>query len=287
MRVVLVTGMSGSGKSVAIHLLEDAGYFCVDNLPSRFLGQVCTYLRDMGHRDVAVSIDARTEPSLAQLPEIVEELRAAHDVRVLLLTASTPALVQRYSESRRPHPLADRLDLEFGGGGPTLTESIEAERELLAPLLAVGHSIDTSALHPNLLRNWVRQFADTPPGPLTLTFESFAYKNGIPVDADLVVDVRNLPNPYYDPVLRPLTGLDAPVIDYLASKPPVAEMIDDIAGVFAKWLPSYAQATRHYVTMAIGCTGGQHRSVYVAEQLARRFSRSGRALVRHRAIAAR
>jgi UPF0042 nucleotide-binding protein len=171
-----------------------------------------------------------------------------------------------------------------GGGGPTLTESIEAERELLAPLLQCSHAIDTSALHPNLLRNWVRQIADSPQAALTLTFESFAYKSGIPVDADLVVDVRNLPNPYYDPALRPLTGLDARVIEYLSSKPPVAEMIDDIARVLAKWLPGYSQDTRHYVTMAIGCTGGQHRSVYVAEQLARRFSGIGRVLVRHRAI---
>ncbi len=283
MRIILVTGMSGSGKSVAIHLLEDAGFFCIDNLPSMFLSQVCTYLGEAGHEEVAVAVDARTGPSLARLPEIVEELRARHDVRVLFLTASTSALVQRYSESRRPHPLLEQPGPD--GKGTTLTESIEAERELLAPLLQFCNLIDTSSLHPDHLRNWVREFANSPRAVLTLTFESFAYKAGIPVDADLVVDARNLPNPFYVPELRPLTGLDAPVIEYLSQKPAVNEMIDDITSVLAKWLPGYAQNTRHYLTMAVGCTGGQHRSVYVVEQLAKRFASIGRVLIRHRSIA--
>lgn len=285
MRVVLVTGMSGSGKSVAIRLLEDIGYYCIDNLPSRFLGQVCSYLGESGHGEVAVSVDARTEPSLAQLPAVVEDLRRAnHDVRILFLTASTEALVQRYSESRRRHPLSERLALDGEGLEPTLTEAIEAERELLAPLIQIGYLIDTSALQASMLRHWVRQFADGPSASLTLTFESFAYKNGIPVDADLVFDVRNLPNPFYEPRLKPLTGLDAPVIEFLAESKRVAEMIDDIAGFMHRWLPGYAQDTRHYVTVAIGCTGGQHRSVYVVEELAKRFAGQARVLARHRAI---
>ena len=286
MRVVLVTGMSGSGKSVAIRLLEDVGYYCVDNLPPRFLLDLCAYLSDAGHAEVAVSVDARSELSLAELPKIVEDLRrAAHDVRVLFLTASTDALVQRYSESRRRHPLSERLAIGTSGLEPTLTESIEAERDLLAPLNVIGHLIDTSTLQPNTLRNWVRQFADTPRAKLTLTFESFAFKQGVPVDADLVFDVRNLPNPFYEPQLRPLTGLDAPVIAYLAASRRVREMTEDIAAFIEKWLPSYVQDTRHYVTVAIGCTGGQHRSVYVVEQLVQRFAGAERVLARHRGIA--
>jgi UPF0042 nucleotide-binding protein len=286
MRVVLVTGMSGSGKSVAIRLLEDVGYYCIDNLPSRFLEQVCSYLGESGHGEVAVSVDARTEPSLVQLPAVVESLRGAnHDVRVLFLTASTEALVQRYSESRRRHPLSERLAVDGEGLEPTLTEAIESERDLLAPLMQIGYLIDTSALQASTLRHWVRQFADSPSATLTLTFESFAYKNGIPVDADLVFDVRNLPNPFYEPRLKPLTGLDAPVIEFLSESKRVAEMIDDIARFLHRWLPGYAQDTRHYVTVAIGCTGGQHRSVYVVEELAKRFAGEARVLARHRAIA--
>lgn len=286
MRVVLVTGMSGSGKSVAIRVLEDVGYYCIDNLPSRFLRQVCTYLSDAGHNEIAVSVDARTELSLAQLPGVVDELRAAgDDVRVLFLTASTEALVQRYSESRRRHPLSERLALGADGLEPTLTESIEAERDLLAPLNSIGHLIDTSSLQPTTLRNWVRQFADSPRAALTLTFESFAYKNGVPVDADLVFDVRNLPNPFYDPRLKPLTGLDEPVIAFLSASKRVNEMTEDIGRFLDRWLPGYVEDTRHYVTVAIGCTGGQHRSVYVVEQLAKRFNGKARVLARHRAIA--
>jgi UPF0042 nucleotide-binding protein len=283
MRVVLVTGMSGSGKSVAIRLLEDIGYYCVDNLPLRFLEDVCSYLSGAGHRDLAVSIDARSEASLADLPRIVDGLRAArHDVKVLFLTAATAALVQRYSETRRRHPLSQRLKRD--DREPTLTECIEAERELLAPLETVGHQIDTGGLQPTTLRVWVRNFVDSPPTQLTLAFESFAFKSGVPVAADFVFDVRNLPNPYYDPQLRPLTGLDAPVVEYLAGSPDVRRMIDDIASFIERWLPSYTADNRHYLTVAVGCTGGQHRSPYVVEQLARRLAAHDHVLVRHRVI---
>ncbi len=287
MRVVLVTGMSGSGKSVAIRLLEDIGYYCVDNLPAKFLGEVCAFLSTAGHDDLAVSIDARSEASLGELPDIIGGLRTyGYDVRVLFLTASTAALVQRYSETRRRHPLSQRLVAASGGERePTLTECIDAERELLSPLDALGHTIDTGDLHPNTLRQWVREFVDSPRSSLTLAFESFAFKHGIPNAADLVFDVRNLPNPHYDPALRPLTGLDEPVIAFLASAPIAGQMIDDIAAFIDKWLPSYVADNRHYVTVAIGCTGGQHRSPYVVAELARRFSAREHVLARHRAIA--
>jgi RNase adapter protein RapZ len=289
MRLVLISGMSGSGKSVAIRLLEDIGYYCVDNLPLQFLPDVCIYLDRAGYPDIAVSMDARSEAALADLPIIVDGLRAAgHDVKLLFLTASDAALVQRYSESRRRHPLTQRLMKKWGDGGePTLVESIQAEREMLAPLVAVGHPIDTSDLHPNTLRTWIREFVDSPRVNLTLAFESFAFKDGTPVAADLVFDVRNLPNPFYDPQLRPLTGLDALVVDFLSAEPVVEEMIEDITAFIDKWLPGYLADNRHYITVAIGCTGGQHRSPYVVEQLARRFGGREHVLVRHRAIARR
>jgi UPF0042 nucleotide-binding protein len=319
MRVALVTGMSGSGKSVAIRLLEDLDYYCIDNLPAQFLDEVCAHLAATTHPRVAVSIDARSEALLSELPARMEALRGAgHDVKTLFLTASTPALVQRYSETRRRHPLALRLARERGAQGPadngnerpaapssstvvaagpaidlsaasetTLTEAIEAERALLEPLDRIGHTIDTSGLHANVLRQWVRDFVQAPASGLTLAFESFAFKDGLPVAADLVFDVRNLPNPYYDRALRPLAGTDAPVAAYLTGIPEVRAMIDDIGGFVAKWLPSYVADHRHYLTVAIGCTGGRHRSPYVVSQLAQRFADAAHVLVRHRAMAAR
>jgi UPF0042 nucleotide-binding protein len=287
MRLVLITGMSGSGKSVALRLLEDIGYYCVDNLPPRFLAQVAAYLADAGQDEVAVSVDARSELSLGELPQIIGHLsNAGHDLRVLFLTASTEALVHRYSETRRRHPLSGRLALAEQGLEPTLVESIEAERELLAPLDKAGYVIDTGGLAPATLREWVRQFAGAAPAALTLAFESFAFKNGVPAATDLLFDVRNLPNPFYEPTLRPLTGLDAPVIEYLARAPIVGDMIDDIDRFIDKWLPSYHADNRHYLTVAIGCTGGQHRSPYVVEQLATRFARRSRqrVLTRHRTL---
>jgi len=287
MRLVLITGMSGSGKSVALRLLEDIGYYCVDNLPPRFLAQLAAYLADAGQEEVAVSVDARSELSLGELPQIIGHLRnAGHDVRVLFLTASTEALMHRYSETRRRHPLSGRLAIAEQGLEPTLVESIEAERELLAPLDKAGYVIDTSDLAPGTLREWVRQFAGCAPATLTLAFESFAFKNGVPAATDLLFDVRNLPNPFYEPALRPLTGLDAPVTNFLARAPIVGQMIDDIERFIEKWLPSYHADNRHYLTVAIGCTGGQHRSPYVVEQLATRFAARNRerVLTRHRTL---
>jgi UPF0042 nucleotide-binding protein len=195
MRIVLVTGMSGSGKSVAIRLLEDAGYYCIDNLPSRFLGDVCVFLETTGHGDVALSVDSRSEASMDDVPAIIGGLRAAgHDVRMLFLTASDAALVQRFSETRRRHPMSLRGRTQATES--TLLEAIGLERELLAPLVSISHVIDTSELHPNTLRQWVRQFTDVPPADLVLAFESFAFKQGVPVAADFVFDVRNLPNPH-------------------------------------------------------------------------------------------
>lgn len=284
MRIILITGISGSGKSVALNALEDVGYYCVDNLPPRFLPELAQFLQGDGCARLAVAIDARSGSSLADLPPILEDLRTAHNVRVLFLSASTQSLIARFSETRRRHPLSvSTSDLPVGT--EALADAIEGERELVAGLARLGHQIDTSTLRANTLRAWVRTFADHDNDGLTLMFQSFGFKRGIPLDADLVFDVRSLPNPYYDHELRPLTGLDVPVTAFLSALPEVTAMIDDIYGFVKKWLPSFEADNRSYLTVAIGCTGGQHRSVFIAESLAKRFSDRTHAIVRHREIA--
>ncbi len=286
MRIVVVTGISGSGKSIAINVLEDDGFFCIDNLPAKFMLEVIGSLQQQGYDRVAVSTDARSGESVGDLKQIIGGLaRGGHDVKVVFLNARTDTLVQRYSETRRRHPLATQAAQD--GSAPTLLESIDRERELMSPVEDLGVSIDTSDLHPNVLRQWVRDVVGMERAPVTLLFESFAFKYGVPLDADLVFDVRCLPNPYYTAQLRPLSGLDDPVAQYLSEVPSVQRMIDHIGHFLHTWLPSYVQENRSYLTVAIGCTGGQHRSVYIVEQLAQRFRTTERVLVRHRALAAR
>jgi len=281
LNIVLITGISGSGKSVALRMLEDTGYTCIDNLPVRFLHEFIASTQDSGLERVAVAIDVRTPGDLDDLPGILTSLRAMGTaLHVIFLDADDNTLMQRYSESRRRHPLTDRLQHE--GLDASLQDCITRERELLAPLRNQEHVIDTSDLAPGQLRAWVRDLVQTDRPSVILTFESFAYKRGVPHDADLVFDVRCLPNPHYDSQLRPLTGRDAPVAAWLAQFGSVESMIDDIAAFIRKWLPLYMQDTRNYLTVAIGCTGGQHRSVYVTEQLARRFADHSPLLVRHR-----
>lgn len=281
LNIVLITGISGSGKSVALRLLEDCGYTCVDNLPVRFLHEFIASTRESGLERVAVAIDVRSPGELAELPDVITGLRAMGTAfRVIFLDANDHTLQQRYSESRRRHPLTDRL--QEGGKSPSLQECIDTERELLAAMREQEHVIDTSDLTPGKLRAWVRDLVQADRAPVVLTFESFAYKRGVPGDADLVFDVRCLPNPHYDQALRPLTGRDEPVAQWLAQFGSVETMIEDIAGFIRRWLPLYMQDTRNYLTVAIGCTGGKHRSVYVTEQLARRFADHSPLLVRHR-----
>jgi len=281
LRVVLITGMSGSGKSVALHMLEDDGYVCTDNLPVRFLHDFIADARDDGLERVAIAIDARSPGELEELPNVLTALRAmGTQVRVVFLDADTDTLMQRYSESRRRHPLTDRL--RASGRSPSLQDCLSLERELLAPLREQEHIIDTSRFAPSQLRTWVRDLVQADRQPLLLTFESFAFKHGVPRDADLVFDARCLPNPHYDSTLRSLTGRDAPVAQWLAGFDVVGQMIDDIVAFIRKWLPRYMLDTRSYLTVAVGCTGGQRRSVYVVEQLAQRFSDHEPLLVRHR-----
>jgi UPF0042 nucleotide-binding protein len=235
-----------------------------------------------------VSIDIRAGiEAVQELPPLLPALRGrGHDVQLLFITADNATLVQRYSETRRRHPLsADEWRTAPESDARGLDESIDEERRLLEPLKGFGYVVDTSRLPAQALREWVRDFIGSERAALTLSFESFAFKQGVPADADLVFDVRCLPNPFYVPELKPLTGLDAPVIEYLVDIPSVRLMIDDIEGFLLRWLPSYAADNRSYLTVAIGCTGGQHRSVYCVESLAARFRQARPALVRHRALA--
>jgi len=279
MQLIVISGLSGSGKSIALNVLEDAGYYCVDNLPAPLMPQLVRHLRGEDIARVAVAVDMRGGTGIVALPQQLRDLRAAgSDLRFVFLDARDDVLIQRFSETRRRHPL--------GGDDTTLAEAIAHEREALATIAALGHHIDTSDLRPNALRGFVKDFAalDVASG-LTLLFESFGYKYGLPLDADLVFDVRCLPNPHYDPLLRPLTGRDPEVARFLAAEPEVARMAGDIHRFVADWLPAYVNDSRAYLTVAIGCTGGQHRSVYLAELLATRFGEAAQVLVRHRALA--
>jgi UPF0042 nucleotide-binding protein len=281
--VVLITGISGSGKSVALHALEDAGFFCVDNLPPELLRDFVRLEHQRFTRRVAVAVDVRTANSLPLIVPLIESLRGEGiTVRSIFLDASNEALLRRFSETRRPHPLG----AVHAGSDATraLLEAIELERRLLADLRDVSTVIDTSQLRPTLLRGWMRSLVGARAASLTLVFESFAFKHGVPLDADYVFDVRVLPNPFYVRELRPLTGRDAPVAAYLEAQPDVGEMLRQIHGFVARWLPAFEDDQRSYLTVAVGCTGGQHRSVYAVEWLARQFDDRYAALVRHREL---
>jgi UPF0042 nucleotide-binding protein len=276
-QLILVSGLSGSGKSIALKVLEDSGYYCVDNLPATLLLEVVDFLAEAGHDRAAVSVDARSA-AVAALPENIAKLRnRAVDCRVLYLEANSPTLLRRFSETRRRHPLA--------GSGLTLSEAIGRERKLLAGVAALAHRIDTSELQPRVLQNWIKDLLALDAGSLTLLFESFAYRDGIPLDADWVLDCRMLPNPHYDPQLRPLTGRDSAVAEYLGGDAAVQRWLEDVRALLARWLPEIVRENRSYVTVAIGCTGGRHRSVYLAERLAEAFRAQWRVLVRHRGLA--
>ena len=278
MHIVIISGLSGSGKSIALNVLEDAAYYCVDNLPPQLLQPLIEQLDSQGYDKVAVAIDIRGGAGIAMLPKLLESFWARGiDLRFLFLDAKTETLRTRFSETRRRHPLA--------ANGLSIGDAIAEERHRLASIAALGHHIDTSDLKPNALREWVRQFVRSDGEPtLTLTFQSFGFKHGLPLDAELVFDVRCLPNPYWEPALRQLTGRDQAVIDFLDGEADVVRMREDIARFVGNWLPSFVRDNRNYLTVGIGCTGGQHRSVYFAEWLGRQFADQARVLVRHREL---
>jgi len=275
MLLVVLSGVSGSGKSLALKSLEDAGFFCVDNLPAELIWRLADYALARGERKVAIGVDARSAESLGQLPEIVErERQRGTDVRVIFLDATDESLVRRFAETRRPHPIA--------GEGGSIEQSIAAERRLLAWPAEFGQRVDTSGLTPPQLRTWIRDVAATDPTRLTLCFQSFGYKMGVPLDADFVFDARFLSNPHYDPELRPMTGRDRRVADYLERETDAPAFVGDVERLLRNWLPRFAVDQRATINVAIGCTGGRHRSVFVTERLADRFSADYPVVVRHR-----
>ena len=276
MQLVILSGLAGSGKSVALKALEDAGFFCVDNLPAELIGPLADHAASRNEPKVAIGADARSGASLGRLPEIVERERArGADVRVIFLDTNDQSLVRRFSETRRPHPLA--------GEGRTLPEAIAEERRVLSWLAEIGQRVDTSRLTPNQLRGWIQDLVVTDRAQLTLIFESFGYKGGVPLDADFVFDARCvLPNPHYEPQLRALTGADDAVVEFLERETQVGLLVEDIQRFLQRWLPRFVLDQRASITVAIGCTGGRHRSIYIVRQLAQRFASEYTVVVRHR-----
>ena len=278
MDLLLIGGVSGSGKNVALGALEDSGYYTLNNLPLPLVDEAARYLADAGRERVAIALDVKTAPGLSDLPDTLARLRSASgwNVRFLYLDAKAETLVKRFSETRRRHP--------FSSDTRTLTEAIEYERALLADVRPLGFVFDTSELSAAALRAWIKDFVSVDATRLTLLFESFGFKHGVPLDADLVFDIRCLPNPHYEPPLQALTGRDPPVVRFLEQFPEVERMYTDIYHFVASWLPDYARDNRNYLTVAVGCTGGHHRSVYLAERLARAFSPRYQVLTRHREL---
>ena len=282
MQLVLITGMSGSGKSVALHALEDAGFYCVDNLPPELLESFLTVEQEHGAEKVAVAMDVRSAKSLPGLPARLRSIeQSGIPLTSLFLDTTTDTLVRRFSETRRMHPLSHK---DTQDQRRALMDAIELERELLAELREHSLVLDTSLLKASHLRSQVKAMLERVPGTLTLVFESFAFKRGIPMDADFVFDVRMLPNPHYEPELRPMTGKDKAVADFLSVEAEVQAMQSQISDFLHRWLPSMVNDHRSYVTVAIGCTGGQHRSVYLVEELANGFGQNWTVQKRHREL---
>jgi UPF0042 nucleotide-binding protein len=285
-KLLIISGRSGSGKSTALNMLEDHGYYCIDNLPASLLPSLAARVSSPGEelQYVAVSIDARNLPlDLRQVPTIIEQLNLnGSHAEIIFLDANSPTLIKRFSESRRKHPLTtDKIGLR---------EAINIESKLLEPLaLLASLSIDTSNMSLHQLRDNIKtRVVENVDSGIALMFESFGYKHGVPIDADIVFDVRCLPNPYWDKDLRSLTGVDSSVKKWLESQEEVQEMYADLCHYLDKWLPRFAQSNRSYMTVAIGCTGGQHRSVYLSERLSKHFSQTIRnAKVLHRELHSR
>lgn len=276
MKIVLISGLSGSGKSIALKQLEDLGYYCIDNLPLELLpALVQLHCTQGGDGRLGVSVDVRSRIDIKVVEEQIQALRSdGHDVEVLFLEAEESVLVRRFSETRRGHPLS--------GMNLTLLESLKKERDWLFPLREMAYCIDTSKMNAQQLRYTVQKWLDIEREGLLVILESFGFKYGIPHNADFMFDMRSLPNPYYDPGLRPFNGMDKEIQDYLDVQPLAQEMVDDIDRFISRWLPRMQQESRSYVTIAVGCTGGQHRSVYVVEKLAERLKGRYELLVRHR-----
>ena len=277
---MIISGVSGSGKSVALHVLEDLGFYCIDNIPvpllKPFIDEI-VWRKDPAFESVGIGLDARSRPTdLAEVPTLVQNLRdGGLAVEIIFLQTDNKVLLSRFSETRRKHPLSDE--------NTSLEEAIAKERELLSPIINSAELvIDTTRMSVYALREQIRErVAPRAPGALSIMIESFGYKNGLPANADFVFDVRCLPNPYWEPQLRPLSGKDAPVRAFLDSAPTVQRMVDDIVAFLEEWIPRYQDFQRSYLTVAIGCTGGMHRSVYVAEAVAKRLAGQHKSIRTH------
>lgn len=284
MKLVIISGLSGSGKTIALHTLEDMGYYCIDNLPVGLLDALSQEFSDHNPDKVdkvAVGIDARNHAEqIGHFPDFLASCKErGFDCRTLFLQADSQTLLQRFSETRRKHPLS--------GPDMTLADAIEAERALLAPVAGEADLfIDTSRTNVHQLRELVREcIGGGESSGLSVVLRSFGFKHGIPVDADIVFDARCLPNPHWEPGLRHLTGLDRDVVEFLDREPSVHELCDDIGSFLARWVPRYDKDNRSYLSVAIGCTGGQHRSVYLVERIVARLGdRFGNIVKRHREL---
>lgn len=275
MRLFIFTGLSGSGKSVALKTLEDIDFYCIDNLPIKLLDSCINVLVTQGYSNVAISLDVRNPSFLGVLPTEVQNLsRRGVEVKIIFLDSSNESLLRRYSESRRPHPLATN--------NRTLIECIQKERSLLQAIKLSAEHIDTSRLTPQQLKNWVWGLIENKTQQFQLTLQSFGFKYGIPLDTDFTFDVRCLPNPFYENELKRLSGIDLEVEAYLNKNSDSVKMVDTIYEFANQWLPKFIREGRVILTISIGCTGGQHRSVYIVEQLKRKFKNDYRTLVRHR-----
>ncbi|MCG7991733.1 MAG: RNase adapter RapZ [Candidatus Thiodiazotropha lotti] len=282
-KLQIVTGLSGSGKTIALHTLEDLGYYCIDNLPVSLLVSVSDYLNDEPEetfKKTAVGIDARSQPSqISNLPEVVKSIRQRGlDCNMLFLDAQLDTLIKRFSETRRKHPLTNQQR--------SLSEAIQHERDLLQPLNeAADLRIDTTHTNVHELRDLVRNRIGGESGQVSILFESFGFKHGLPRDVDYLFDVRCLPNPYWQTELRRYTGMDRPVADFLHEQEETKKMVADLIDFLSRWIPAFEADGRSYLTIAIGCTGGQHRSVYVVECLVKHFKAAGlQVMSRHREL---
>ena len=279
MQIVLVSGLSGAGKSTALTILEDSGYYCVDNLPLTMIEELAHIYQHYDYTQIAVGVDTRTSPLLDQFPRSIVALRdRGFDVRVVYLDANNSCLLTRYSETRRKHPLATPER--------TVEECINIERDLLADISQLAHRIDTSNLSANSLRKMIKEFVLADFNQLNIIIQSFGFKYGLPIDSDFVFDVRCLPNPHYDKSIREFNGTQQPIINFLAKEPTVDSMILDIYTMVSRWFDSFSQDNRNYLTIAIGCTGGKHRSVYIAGELSKIIGRNFpyNVITRHRQL---
>ena len=279
MQLILISGLAGAGKSTALRILEDSGYNCVDNLPPTMLPQLVEmYSLIYNSKKIAVSLDTRSLILLRQLPSAIANLKQLGiQTKIIFLEAHEDVLIKRFSETRRRHPLSDDKK--------TISDCIYEEQEVLSSISLMAHRIDTSDLSANNLRSIVKQFVESDYSQLNIVIQSFGFKYGLPIDSDFVFDVRCLPNPHYDKEIRHFNGLDEPIIDFLKKEDKVKKMIDDIYNMVSPWIKEFSLDNRNYLTISIGCTGGKHRSVYIAEKLAQNIKIDNyKTITRHRHI---